>query len=577
MLKEYFATLGLDTLKDSLINRLSERFSQTKLRNCLEDFFERQGTINLSVLPEEELDFEGLIDYLRTALLSECKTSVLGNRAARRRAERTIRTRARAYSKSKTHIAANRAEQLAMQVVSILKAFYMQNCSEENQFIAAQISEDFETQLTEQTAEIKNSIDRLADMQMMSIDRNVELIRNGDFDQVEANFAAINGAIKTQEHCVPGYAYEARSFDQKLKIVSVPQSEEALQKYPPMFKVECHASIGGKPLKELSIEAFEYSERHQIPIEIEIINAEKFLGTFLDPRQHEAEALVGRKMIHTPKPFPPATPCQLRINGNTVYEYIELRAKEIKNDGSIVLSNDEQVNCEINLSIIANPATLRVTFMIQPRDTTTKALLKLRYFYREVCSQAEVSVYNLPAKETMLSGIINNFQYEGGISALEEEITFLEKVADLDRYFEQEIIFPEQSTPKDLNALEYLVSLIRGESVTRNWSVLSENLVCSDDVRSKISRAIAASQGDEPYALGFQGPASVMLWNIEYNIPIIRIYRNAKLKNPDKVIGLLEYLEDGDNLPVTFIPAGGSDSAEFVDSLDIQDNQDDTK
>lgn len=568
MLKEYFATLGLDALKDSAVRKTREHFNQVKLQNSLEDFFVRQEKINLHVLPAEEIDFAGLIEYLRSACLSECKEYLFGNRQARRNAERTIRTRAKAYSKAQTNLAGERAERLAMQIVGILKDYYTQNCSDESRFVAGLISQDVEAQLDEQSAEFRESFRRIEDGQLMSVDKNVQLIRQGAFEQVEANLATFTGAIKAQPHLVPGYAYETRLIDNALRIVSVPQSEEALRRYPPMFKVNYRATMGGVAVNDLSSETFAYSRRHQVPIEMQIFSAEKFLGTFLDPRQYEAEALAGKTMVHTPEPFPPATAYQLRVGQQVVYEYIELRTKEVEEDGTVILTNDEQKKCAISICIKANPSTLRVVFGVQPRLTTTKELLKLRYFYRSVCEHAVVTIHSLTEGEDMISGVIDNFRYEGGEDALKEEIDFLEKIEVLEDYYQKEIDFPEQLHLRDLNALDYLVRLIRKEEIVRRWTELSEDLVCSADMREKISRAILAAENQETYNLGFQGPTSIPLWNETYELPITRIYQNARLDNPAKIEGLLKYLEDGDLLSVKFFPADESQDSVFTDVLD---------
>ena len=144
-------------------------------------FFVRQEKINLQVLPTEEFDFAGLIEYLRSACLSECKTYLFGNRQARRNAERTIRTRAKAYSKSQTNMAGERAERLAMQIVEIMKDYYTQNCSDESRFITGLISQDMEEQLGEQSAELRESFRRLEEGQLMSVDKNAQLLRQGAF------------------------------------------------------------------------------------------------------------------------------------------------------------------------------------------------------------------------------------------------------------------------------------------------------------------------------------------------------------------------------------------------------------
>ena len=177
----------------------------------------------------------------------------------------------------------------------------------------------------------------------------------------------------------------------------------------------------------------------------------------------------------------------------------------------------------------------------------------------------------------MISGVIDNFRYEGGEDALKEEIDFLEKIEVLEDYYQKDIDFPEHLHLRDLNALDYLVRLIRKEEIVRRWTELSEDLVCSADMREKIARAILAAENQEAYNLGFQGPTSIPLWNETYELPITRIYQNARLDNPAKIEGLLKHLEDGDLLPVKFFPADESQDSVFTDVLDASAETEQTK
>ena len=65
----------------------------------------------------------------------------------------------------------------------------------------------------------------------------------------------------------------------------------------------------------------------------------------------------------------------------------------------------------------------------------------------------------------MISGVIDNFRYEGGEEALKEEIDFLEKIEVLEDYYQKNIDFPEHLHLHDLNALDYLARLIRKKEI----------------------------------------------------------------------------------------------------------------
>ena len=68
MLKGYIAEMGLDHIVKNVI--LSERDKKI-LQERMEDFLERQGTINEFSLRDEEIDFGALAEYLRVDLFDD--------------------------------------------------------------------------------------------------------------------------------------------------------------------------------------------------------------------------------------------------------------------------------------------------------------------------------------------------------------------------------------------------------------------------------------------------------------------------------------------------------------------------
>ena len=67
MIKDYVVGIGLDAVKERLKNEHEVR----QLKDRLGEFVERQRKLNFNCTREEELDFGGLTDYIRSDLIED--------------------------------------------------------------------------------------------------------------------------------------------------------------------------------------------------------------------------------------------------------------------------------------------------------------------------------------------------------------------------------------------------------------------------------------------------------------------------------------------------------------------------
>ena len=117
----YVADLGLDVGKDYIKGKYDEK----KLRESLISYIERQRKYNDVCSLAEEIDFQGLIEYIRDNLLDDVVKRISCIKAADRQAARqNIVDAAVAYSKADTPESRLRVGTNISICIDIIKDFY---------------------------------------------------------------------------------------------------------------------------------------------------------------------------------------------------------------------------------------------------------------------------------------------------------------------------------------------------------------------------------------------------------------------------------------------------------------------
>ena len=72
---------------------------------------------------------------------------------------------------------------------------------------------------------------------------------------------------------------------------------------------------------------------------------------------------------------------------------------------------------------------------------------------------------------------------------------------------------------------------------------------------------------DKSYSLTYVGTTTVNIFGHSLTYPIMRTFCSVKLENPEKVTKLLGILEEGEDIPLVFIPGEETGIGEYVDQL----------
>lgn len=129
MVKEYLAELGLDIGK----NWIKDRIDEQKLKSALLDYIERQRKYNEVCAFAEEIDFQGLMEYIDQNLLDDVSTRLFApKKEDRGQARERVITAAVAYSKANTSQAKTRVVKCISNCLDIICGFYASGISKKS-------------------------------------------------------------------------------------------------------------------------------------------------------------------------------------------------------------------------------------------------------------------------------------------------------------------------------------------------------------------------------------------------------------------------------------------------------------
>lgn len=572
MIKEHIVELVMDhVLEDKVLPANEERM----LRHRIESFLEQEERINELVPLNEEIDFKGLAQYIKTDLFDDVQKYLRANWRERENAKGTIVSKAVAYAQANSSMSRSRAVTLTEKVMAMLYHYYKSKLIMDLEIVKAEIQDHVENtvkrytekqieEASKNTTEIISKIDELKSVVesngLLSIDRSVQLMQMGRIDQVEMALQNYLTSINGMHRLSPDYGYGFNG-----KFYSKPLTVDALEKYPPKIVCTGTAQIDGKYISSLDYNTINYANRHQLPIYLNVITAKKFLGGFDDPVQHEATDLEGKTLTIPPKPFPPAIPCSISLDDTVMFDYVLLRTEEVLDDGTIILSNYGQQNLPYRIKITANLATKNTAYSISINGASNSETLHYLSFLKQASLGAVIKVKVLSVGDTLAQGKTGNLDYVTGFESIDNEIAFMEKIVEIETYFNDSIHIPEEITQDYYYAVSYLSALIRGEERTGGWSKFEFDMPLTAELKQKI-----AESDDRQFTLSYIGSITVTLFEKEYELSAIRVFDSVKYQDIDKLKRKADALDENDTIKITFLPSDG-ESGTMRDRLFTED------
>lgn len=547
---------------------LKLRYDEVQAKKMLVDYLTRQEKYNIDCTLEEEIDFEGLAAYIRGSLMDDVQLRLFGTRQERGIARQTIADKAANYAHAETKLSEDRAKHLATTAVEMLRYFYRNHAERGLLYVAAEIEDTIISEVTNQGKEISDKVDALAqevhDTSLLSIDRNVSLLTAGETDKIEKNLSTLFAGLSENHRLAPYYGF---STTDDLKLKSVPLLPNAEQLYPPHFEITAKAfTMNGTQLPNIDSNALARSYRSQSPIEFDVIAAKKYLGDVLDPFQHEAEKLAGSHVILKPPSFPKAFPCSVLIDGKTEVGYLLLRTKSIKEDGTFIITNDEQNNFKFRVVLEINTSTTTVNVSITPNGPSNAEFLSYKRFLRKAMLTKQIELKALEQNVILISS--RNSLAPHDCKDIDGEIEFLEKIVVIEEYFHVTLTVPEKIEVSEQSTIDQLSSMIVNGEYRGTCGSFTMSLKLTKEIRQSLYDI-----GDRACMFSYDMDTKAELFGQEWTLQIRREINCMRVENYTKVMKLLEALDDGDSMEINFVSGNDDPHIHYSDRIYSEDGK----
>ena len=496
---EFFANCGLEFAKSHFTNKINEN----QLKNRLKEFLISQEKFNEVCSIAEEIDFQGFQDYTLDDLVPDFEKWIYGYSPKESgEAQDAIINKCIEYSSAQTPEARKRVSSMAAIAIAIIKDFYKNKVDKDLWIVANQIEDNLSNQMSESTQAITNAIEALdnkreaSDNKIDNIDKKLDNLSNysldsirinaerGNVQDVENKLSTIINIVSTTHPLFPDYRYVMSNN----KLYSVPLNESAEKKYPPHFLCHGTVKLGEKIINNFNTSTLDFADRHQLKISIHLSHVQKMLGDIIDEAQNEAIEMEGKTLVRYPKPFPPAMPYSISAGKKVYFPYIELRIEEIDDNNTIILTNTEQSPSHISIRIEISEDMNCNNFQVYLSSPTNDEILSFLKWIKSLYDGEQLSFTSLKDNQEFISGNVTSVNYIPNFDCIDDEIEFLERICQIERYFNENLLIPEWIYDTDIFGVYYLSELIQGRDIEAQWEEHYFNVIVNASSRDKLLR-----------------------------------------------------------------------------------------
>ncbi len=530
---------GTDLTKDFI----EETCEKEQIKAKLTEYLNQQQKYNGLYSIAEEYDFEGICNYLKDGFYDKVLLSISGSESQRKEARSELYEKAFCAAHAKSSQSKEKIRKLVSESIEIIRAIQREKIPLGSKILSAEetdsINQNIATAVKSATHQVLEST--RSEFSAENINR---LGAHQKYDELNTLAKQIQDQLGMQHPLYPYYRFELSPVYQG-NLVSAPLSTEAKTKYPPRFVLNGIAKIGDDEINKLSPEIIEYANRHQLSISLEIHSAIKYLGEEKDPMQIEAESLIGTTIIKEPRKFPEPRPFSIRVDGDPIFDYIELGTTEILEDDSIVLTNEKQQSPLLKVKLILNAKTNSASVSMEVADQSSETHLRYVSLMKAVSEEKNISLYDVKSNTTFLSGLLKGCDYKSRFANIDDELDFLKRICEIEKYFSVKLKIPDSFSTNDYKLVFYLSDLIRGERVKRNIDTIECTAIVGDEIKKSV---LEIGGGTED--LVHVGSSRVTIFNHAFDIQIVRELKNARFMQIDKIKALLNVLDNGDTFPL---------------------------
>jgi len=395
-----------------------------------------------------------------------------------------------------------------------------------------------------------------------------ELLSEGKANEALHLLNNLQKSVAGHHPLYPYYSTAIEIRDGRFVFVSKPNSPEAIEKYPPTYKVKMVIPEKYKDFSSIT-ELLDYSYKNQVDIDVNVTELKKLLGNEEDPFQDEIfnpENLENIMFKIKPKEFPPSKPFKIVfVNTNYVFDYILLKVERITDDDKIILSNMEQQS-GLYISFTLDFKNNKLDFNIKIKEgflrdvTTNLALIKLMINARK---ENQLEVISLEDRQKFMSGYLNGVNFTSKFGDEEREKKFLEDLKVIENFYNTKIELADNIVLDDVMNAEMLAKGITKKESTGKYDNIEAEFRITNETRDSIKDI-----NNKSFMLSFEiHNYEIKIFNKKFEIPkIIQTIKKVRIEDEDKLLRKMEVLEAGDIIKIKFIPAD-EETIEYVNEF----------
>lgn len=548
MVKEYLAELALDIGK----NWFKDRVDQQKLKSALLDYIERQRKYNEVCTFAEEIDFQGLVEYIDQNLLDTVSIRTFAlKKEDRGQARASIVAAAITQTKASTIQAKSRVARCVSDCLDIIRGFYASGISKKEYILACEIV-DAVSESTHQIAEEKSQAiiskiegleNSLVNGSLFSLDKAIQLAETGDLSAIQSGLKKMFDHISLEHPLSPHFGYTYVDGELRSKALT----KEAKELFPPRYVFTGTIRFGDTYYNDPNGDPMDYAYRHQLPITMEVSKVARYLGDKPDPAPFEADRFQGNTLLAIPPKFPPAFPCSIKVGDIAFFDYILLRTQEILDDGTYIINNKEQ-DIYIHFEVRINPKLpSKPDFKISISHPSNRELLNYVRFMKALSDEKDLHIFVLEAQQDIIAGFINGMEYRTGFESVDEEIDFLERICAIEDYFNVRLSPAGKISQEEYQTVIHISDLVRNDEVPTTWNEMTFSGILDQHFREGLMAMNA-----ELHMFSYVGTGVVELFGTSFDFKFMRTLKSAYMVDYEKIKKKAEILDNGDSIRITF-------------------------
>lgn len=369
---------------------------------------------------------------------------------------------------------------------------------------------------------------------------------SGQFDDMQKYICDMLDVAKKKHPLFPMFsATYNNSLD---KLVSTPETEEALNKYPKNIKGKFKLDYKKYPNMNKGETPWDYAYRTQTSVELETTEYKEYLGDMEDPFPIK-EYSDGMITVIKPSKFPEAVDATL-VSGGIIFPF-KLRRKPCLEYSQIIFGSvNEENGLSITITLFEGQNKLNFTFTKSDKCDLKTQILREKLI-NEINETKELSVFigelkilNIYLDEAQLNS--DMFLCAPYFLRLFEALLLIED--------KMGIVFDKIS---DVNEKDYYLALMLESCLKNTWFI--EKKTFDDDIRGDFKKIFDISiLEEEEYneiLFKFENEKFELLGNTFLVEEIKIVYRNARINNYKSVIKNIT--KNKKNILLTFRPKKG--------------------